>query len=109
MTRGATPTYTFTLADTTINLGLADYVYVTFRQGSRSLRKTGGDITVSVNTCTVKLTQAETLAFASGGKEAEAQLNWVYADGSRACSEIVPIAVLRNLEPVVLPDTEVGS
>ena len=102
MTRGTTPTFTFTLEDETIDLALAESVYVTFRQGRRTLRKTGGELTVSGYTVTVTLTQEESLAFLTGQEPVYVQLNWVYDDSSRACSETVRVRIKDNLEPEVL-------
>lgn len=102
MTRGTTPTYTFELEDDSIDLGLAENVYVTFRQGRRTLRKTGEDITVSGNTVQASLTQAESLDFFAGQEPVFAQLNWVYDDGTRSASEMVRLRVCDNLEPEVL-------
>ena len=102
MTRGTTPTYTFELKDHTVNLGNADSVYVTFRQGRRALRKSGTDVTVSGYTAVTSLTHAESLAFLATQEPVYAQLNWIYSDGSRSASEIVRVTVLDNLEPEVL-------
>lgn len=102
MTRGTTPTYTLTLDDDSIDLAQAQSVYATFRQGRRKVRKSGDDIVVSGHTATVSLTQAESLDFLAGEEPARVQLNWVYANGARGASEIVPLPVLDNLEPEVL-------
>lgn len=102
MTRGTTPTYTLTLDDDSIDLGLAASVYATFSQsGGKRITKTGDDLDVDGHTVSVYLTQEETLSLLAA-KRADIQLNWVYADGSRACSEIVNVAVKPNLLPEVL-------
>ena len=102
MTRGTTPTYTFALEDETIDLSLAETVYVTFRQGRRAIRKTGDDITVSGYTVTAALTQEDSLLFSQENEPLLAQVNWVFDDGTRSASEIVRLDVLDTLEPEVL-------
>lgn len=102
MTRGTTPTYTFELEDESIDLSDAEEVYVTISQGRKKLTKSGGDVTVDGNTASIYLSQEDTLGFAAG-QRAEFQLNWIYSDGARACSEIVSLVVGRNLLPEVLP------
>lgn len=104
MIKGTTPTFILTIDDANVDLTEAT-VYVTFKQdgdGCRglSLTKTGDDITVSANEVDVYLTQAETLKFQKG--QLYIQLNWVYADGSRACSDIKAIKVDKNLIEAVL-------
>ena len=98
--RGTTPTYTLTL-NGSIDLGLAAGVYVTFRQAGRTLTKTGDDLTINGNVISVYLVQSETLGF-SEREKTELQVNWVYADGSRGASKIVPIRFGPNLIPEVI-------
>lgn len=106
MIRGTTPTFTLNMLDETLDLRQAVNVYATFRQRETLLTKTDLDITVTQeseylrNTVLVYLTQEESLKFNAGS--IEVQLNWTYADGSRACSNIVTIAVSNNLEGRVL-------
>lgn len=106
MIRGTTPTFTLNMLDETLDLRQAVNVYATFRQRETQLTKTDLDITVTQeaeylrNTVLVYLTQEESLKFNAGS--IEVQLNWTYADGSRACSNIVTIAVSNNLEGRVL-------
>ena len=102
MTRGTTPTVTFTLKDETIDLEEAASVYVTFRQGRRTLRKTGEELTLSGNVAEVRLSQSESLTFDACLEPVFAQLNWLYGNGARACSEIVQLQMKENLEPEVL-------
>lgn len=106
MIRGTTPTFTLNMLDETLDLRQAVNVYATFRQRETLLTKTDLDITVTQeaehlrNTVLVYLTQEESLKFTAGS--IEVQLNWTYEDGSRACSNIVTIAVSNNLEGRVL-------
>ena len=100
MIRGTTPTFTLTLNDETLDLTSAQNVYVTFKQGYKdyvkaSVTKSGYDIVVSEKEVSVCLTQKESLQFKEG--PLYIQVNWTYADGSRACSEIVKIEVKENL------------
>jgi hypothetical protein len=101
MVRGTTPTFTFTLPDT-VDLTTANNVYVTFAQRNGStLTMSGDDITVSAQTVDVYLSQEQSLMFAKGN--ITAQINWTYADGQRACTNIVQIPVDANLLQEVLP------
>jgi hypothetical protein len=99
MVQATTPTFVLTLPDT-VDLSEAENVYFTIRQGHVFMTKTGEDITVDGNTVYVPFTQAETLRLLCG--IAAIQLNWVYADGKRACSNIVNIKVDPNLIMEVL-------
>lgn len=108
MIRGTTPTFTLNMLDEQLDLRNASNVYATFKQKNVLLTKTGNDLNITVtqesgsykNTCEVYFTQTESLQFTCGS--IEVQLNWTYADGSRACSNIVNIAVNNNLVGSVL-------
>ena len=106
MIRGTTPTFTLNMVDEVLDLTQAANVYATFRQRNNIITKTDLDISVTQedgkyhNTVLVYLTQEETLGFVAGSMDI--QLNWTYTDGSRACSNIVTIAVNNNLEGRVL-------
>lgn len=104
MVRGTTPTFVLTIDDDELDLTQAT-VYVTFRQDTDKchgllITKTGDDIEVKPKEVDVFLSQAETLKFQKGSMQI--QLNWVYADGSRACSDIKTIMVEKNLLGMVL-------
>ena len=99
MVQATTPTLILSLPET-VDLTQAANVYFTMKQGDSFIRKHGDDLTVSVNTVYVELSQQETLRFFPGS--AELQLNWTYADGKRACSDIVILQVGPNLELEVL-------
>ena len=100
MIRGTTPTFKLTIADQSVDLTDATNVYATFQQRNSTLTKTGASLTVTEHEVDVYLTQAETLAFSSGGLEI--QLNWTYSGGERACTNIVRINIGDNLVPEVL-------
>lgn len=95
MIRGTTPTFQLKLADDTVDLTQANNVYATFKQESNTITKTGADIEVTANQVDVYFTQSETLSFKAGTMYC--QLNWTYSDGQRACSNIISIAVGKNL------------
>lgn len=94
MVQATTPTFVLTLPQT-VNLEQAENVYFTFEQVGRKITKTGTDLTISGNTVTVSFTQQETVLMSVA--QAQLQLNWTYADGSRACSNIETVEVTKNL------------
>ena len=94
MVQATTPTFILTLPDT-VDLSQAANVYFSMRQKNALIEKTGDDLTVDGQTVSVYLSQAETLQLVSGA--AQIQLNWTYANGSRACSNIVSVQVTENL------------
>lgn len=98
MVRATTPTYVLTFTD--IDLMEAEAVYVTIRQGAKSVTKTGTDLEVGADTITFMLTQEDTLTLEAGS--AELQVNLLYPGGVRASSNIVGISVSRNLYPRVI-------
>lgn len=98
MVQATTPTFMLTLPEG-LDLSEATNIYFTLQQGNVDVRK--DNLTVTGQTISVYLTQAETLPFKAG--IAKLQLNWIFADGSRACSNIVSIHVGDNLIDEVLP------
>lgn len=94
MVQATTPTFILTLPDT-VDLSQAANVYFTLKQSSVSIEKDTSDLVIEGQTVSVYLTQAETLNLVAG--TARLQLNWTYANGSRACSNIVPVNVTENL------------
>lgn len=99
MVQGTTPTFVATLPQT-VDLEQAEHVYFTFDQGGRKITKQDASLTIDKNTAAVSYTQAETILWAVG--QAFLQLNWTYADGKRACSNIVTIEITENLLREVL-------
>lgn len=97
--QGITPTFTL-LVPETVDLTQAENVYVTFRQGSRELTKTGREITVSAHSIDVFLSQEETLSFERGS--VRIQVNWVYADGNRGETNIASVEWAETLLREVL-------
>ena len=94
MIQATTPTFVLTLPDT-VDLSEAVNIYFSLKQGGVSIKKTGDEVVLGGQTVSVYLTQAETLRFKDG--TAELQLNWTYANGARACSNIVSVPVGSNL------------
>lgn len=97
--RGTTPTFTLTVPNT-VDLTTAENVYATFRQGDKKTTKSGDDIVVSAHSVDVYLDQTESLMFAPGA--VEIQLNWTFADGTRAASTIATATWDDNLVKRVL-------
>lgn len=97
--RGTTPTLVCSFTSG-VDLTEAASVYVTIKQGSAVVTKTGDSLDVSALSVGVYLSQADTLRLTQGA--AEVQVNWTFADGSRGCSSIVPVTLGRQLLPEVL-------
>lgn len=99
MVRGTTPTFKLILNDDTVDLTTATKVYVTFSQNGIKLTKSE-DLEILEKEVDVFLSQEETLAFVLSS--VEIQINWIYGDGKRACTNIVRVPVGRNLISEVL-------
>lgn len=99
--QGSTPTVILTFSD--VDCTEAQKVYVTFNSGRRKLTKSTDDsVAVTATEISVYLSQAETLAFLTGTNSVEVQVNFMFADGSRAVSEIARFSVAKNLLDEVL-------
>ena len=96
MYRGTTPTYIFTLPES-VDMTQATDVYVTFAKTDTTIifTKTGDDLEVAEHTVSVYLTQEETLSFPNA--KVAVQLNWLFPNGRRACSNILYITARQNL------------
>ena len=101
ISKGTTPTITFTFDEEGLDLTQAWYVCVTFQNGIINLERSGEPLTVSEKSVSVRLSQQDTLLLAGNTL---AQVNWVYSDGTRAASEIVPIEIGENLVERVIPE-----
>lgn len=88
MTRGTTPTHTFT---TDVDLSEATAIYVTYQQeGVNLVEKTLDDITFIDGKFQVTLTQNDTLLFSSDKtKKIYIQVRAVLSDGTRIASNII--------------------
>ncbi len=101
MIRGTTPTFTFTIKSQTVNLGEAENVYVTIRQGANEITKSGEEISYELRTVNVYLTQEESLKLKEN-TPAEVQINWTYLDVDqttvrRAATKVKSIQIDRQL------------
>lgn len=94
MVQATTPTFVLTLPNT-VDLTQIENMYFSLRQNTTEIKKTGEDLVIDGQTVSVYLSQAETLPILSG--TASIQLNWTYANGARACSNIVSVNVSGNL------------
>lgn len=94
MVQATTPTFILTLTNDVDPSDFAN-IYFTLRQKNVLIEKTGTDLAIDGQTVSVYLSQAETLQLVPGA--AQIQLNWTYANGSRACSNIVSVQVTENL------------
>lgn len=95
------PYTTPTLTCTVSGYDLTDFdVYVTIKQGSVVITKSGDDLEVTyadeVSTIEVSLEQADTALFVAG-KDASVQANWISSDGTRVATRIKPITIETNL------------
>lgn len=95
MIRGTTPTHVF---KTDADLSDAEVVYVTYQQGSKKLEKTKEDLTFTDTGFELKLTQAETLGFKSGGINAEVQIRARFADGTAVASNVIVVPVSKIIK-----------
>lgn len=102
MIRGTTPTFTFTIKDDTVDLTEATNVYVTLRQGSKEITKTGDDLEIDARTVNVFLKQEESLGLIET-VNAEVQINWTYIDPTdgatvrRAATKVKTIQITKQL------------
>lgn len=101
MIRGTTPTFTFTIRSSDIDLTEAQSIFVTLVQGVKMIEKTGDDLEVTARTVSVWLTQEESLGL-SEGSNCEVQINWTYLDqGSqtvrRAATRVKSIPISKQL------------
>ena len=97
MVQATTPTIIMTLPND-VDLTEAQTVMFSLVQGSSVIRKVIEN--AEAHQVSVYLTQEETLGLSIGN--AQIQLNWTYADGSRACTNIVNINVTPNLLKAVI-------
>ena len=108
MIRGTTPTFTLTIADTSVDLGQAENIYFTLTQGSNAITKSGEDLEVGTRTVNVFLTQEESIDLIEGAG-ADIQLNWTYLDpgGSgivrRAATKVKTIQITKQILRRVIP------
>lgn len=100
MTQATTPTFVLTLPGS-VDLSLAENVYFSLCQNAISIVKETNDLLISGNVVSVYLSQVDTVRLIPG--TAQIQLNWTYADKSRACSNIISVKIDENLLKDVVP------
>lgn len=91
MTRGTTPTHTFT---TDIDLSGADEIYVTYKQGNKTVCEytLENGVTATEDTVVVTLSQADTLA-ANPNHSLFVQIRAAFPNGTRVASNIIQLNV----------------
>ena len=99
MTQATTPTFILTLPNS-VDLSEAANVYFTLKQNNVEIEKNTRDLVIEGQTVSVFLSQLDTLQLTAG--TAQMQLNWTYANGARACSNIVSVKVTENLLKAVV-------
>lgn len=98
MTRGTTPTHTFTLPDN-LKTATLSALYITYAQGSKTvLEKTLSDVTINGGVITCTLTQAETLKFEvldqhCGCDKVAIQVRMKTSDGTAMASDIMSVPI----------------
>lgn len=95
MIQGTTPTFTLTLPET-IDLSEAEHVIFTIEQLGHAVSKNENEMTINAHEVTVRLGQEDTLYF-NDAFDVMIQLNWTYADGTRAATRIKTIKAQINL------------
>ena len=103
MTRGTTPTHTFTLPDDLTSATISA-LYITYAQhGTTVLEKTLDDVTNNNGVLTCTLTQADTLKFEvldqhCGCDKVNIQVRIKTSDGTAMASDIMRIPVMDVLK-----------
>lgn len=98
MTRGTTPTHTFTLPDD-LKTATLSAVYITYAQrGKTVLEKTLSDVTINDGVIICTLTQADTLKFEvldqhCGCDKVDVQVRLKTSDGVAMASDIMPVPI----------------
>ena len=98
MTRGTTPTHTFTLPDN-LKTATLSAVYITYAQrGETVLEKTLSDVTINNGVIICTLTQADTLKFEvldqhCGCDKVDVQVRLKTSGGVAMASDIMPVPI----------------
>lgn len=100
MYKGTTPTFIFTFPEDFDPTEASKIIVTLSAKGVPVLEKTGEDLTVDETTVSVYLSQEESFRMPVG--EVQAQINLLYADGSRVATNIVRIDWSRNLHNEVM-------
>lgn len=100
MYKGTTPTFIFTFPEDFDPTDASKIIVTLSAKGVPVLEKTGEDLTVDATTVSVYLSQEESFRMPVG--EVQAQINLLYADGSRVATNIARIDWSRNLHGEVM-------
>ena len=109
MIRGTTPTFRLTIQPKqgSVDLSVADNVYVTIKQGNVNIELTGDELEIDENVISCWIPQEKSLRLFDGAA-AKLQVNWTYTDESantkRAATVVKEISVGEQLIRRVLPD-----
>lgn len=105
MVHYTTPELTFVIDNDGVDISSAENIYVTFKQNTSLVTKTGEDISVEDgNTIKVWLSQEESAYFIPG--PVSIQINWTFLDGDgklqRVSTGIKQVQITQNLLPRVV-------
>lgn len=92
--RYTSPVFILTFEEKDLDLTQASDVFVTFKQASFSMTKTGDDLEVEEKAISVFMDQNETAQFCEG--DVDIQANWIVGN-KRAASEIVSLKFSKQL------------
>lgn len=98
MRRGTTPTHRFSVD---LDLTSADEIYLTYRQGCKTLEKTKDDLTVTPEVVEVALSQEETLLFCDKEKIL-IQFRVKFPDQTTVASNIIQTTIGEILKEGVI-------
>lgn len=109
MIRGTTPTFRLTIQPKqgSVDLSVADNVYVAIKQGNVTIELTGDELEIDENVISCWIPQEKSLRLVEGAA-AKIQVNWTYTDTDsttkRAATVVKEISVGEQLIRRVLPD-----
>ena len=110
MIRGTTPTFRLTIQPKqgqSVDLSLADNVYVAIKQGATTIELTGDELEIDENVISCWISQEKSMRLVDNSK-AKIQVNWTYTDidstTKRAATVVKEISVGEQLIKRVLPD-----
>lgn len=109
MIRGTTPTFRLTIQPKqgSIDLSVADNVYVAIKQGNTTIELTRDELEIDENVISCWIPQEKSLRLVEGSA-AKLQVNWTYTDidstTKRAATVVKEISVGEQLIRRVLPD-----
>ena len=102
MIRGTTPTFRLTIQPKqgSVDLSVADNVYVAIKQGNTTIELTGDELEIDENVISCWIPQEKSLRLVEGAA-AKIQVNWTYTDESantkRAATVVKQITIGEQL------------